>query len=151
MRGILAAVSVGVVLICGLSGCGFPPENYAKHEAAGKDLISAMNDIADGLETIKGKDSVKAGVAKIEKGCAKMEEVAKVLPTLPNISKADDDKLQKQLESELKKAEQRMRVATEAVGKAGEAAKDESFVAAMTRMQKAGTALQNASNKAKAK
>jgi uncharacterized protein Yka (UPF0111/DUF47 family) len=88
--------SVGIVLACGLRGCNDGP--YEKNQAAAKDLIKAMNEIAGALETIKNKETARQAAAKIEKSCDKLEEIAKSLEKLPKLSKELDDKLAKELD-----------------------------------------------------
>jgi ABC-type transporter Mla subunit MlaD len=136
MRSLLLA-GVGIVLACGLSGCG--NDAYEKSEAGAKDMIKAMNEIADALETVKDKDTAKKAAPKIEQAANKMEEIGKTLGNL-KLTKAQDDKLTKELEPEMNKAAARLQKVTAPAAAACE--KEEAFMKSMLRLESAGKSLQ---------
>jgi hypothetical protein len=136
--------SFGLVPLCAVLLLPAPAakaadDNYAKNEAVAKEMIKAMNDLADAFESVKDKNTAKAAAPKINAVCDKMVDIGKKAETLPKLSQAEDEKLKKALEPELKKATERFtKVVPQAVTNSGN---DPDFIASLKRLEEVGKAL----------
>jgi hypothetical protein len=139
-------VGVCVALLFGTSGCG---SAYSKNEEVIKDLIKAMTDLGDALESVKDKESAKAAAAKINEISDRLDAIGKKAEDLPKLTKADSDKLKDKYESELKKQAERMqKVAFQAGANSGG---EPEFLKAVKRLESVGKNLQKIGEKLKAK
>jgi hypothetical protein len=94
-----------IALACSLAGCS---GNYAKHEALYTDMLKALNDLADALESVKDRESAKAAAPKINEVCDRMSELGKRAEATPKVTKSEDDKLKEKFEPQFKKANERL-------------------------------------------
>jgi uncharacterized membrane-anchored protein YjiN (DUF445 family) len=133
----LILLGVWVILACSLSGCS---DNYAKHEAIGNEMVKALNDLADALESVKDKASAKAAATKINEICDRIAEIGKRASALPKVTQSDDNKLKAKFEPELKKVSDRLaQVALKAGAASGG---DPDFLNSLKRLEQVGKDMQ---------
>jgi hypothetical protein len=105
---------VGVVLVllsnphsgeCGL----YNPRaaDLAEHEKIMKDVIKAMNAMADVLDKIDNSESAKAARPKLEAVVKRLVELKKKEDTLDKLSREEEQGLKKKYASDLKKIHDR--------------------------------------------
>lgn len=111
-------------LLCGCGGA------YGKHAAFEKEVIQALNDLADVLESVKDKDSSKAAADKIENVSDRMEKLKKRGDALPKLTKEEEEKLNQTFKDDREKAAKRLRSAST---QAGIQSTEPSFINAMQR------------------
>jgi hypothetical protein len=141
MRRFVPAV-VGLFVLSAVSGCG---SAYSKNEAVAQDMVKALSDLADALESVKDRESAKAAAVKINEICDRLEELGKKAEKLPKLTKADNDKLEKKFEPELRKLSDRVQKAGLQAGRNSQG--EPSLQKAALRMMDVGKALQKLGNK----
>jgi hypothetical protein len=137
-RAIVTAVSLGLVFAA--VGCG-----GSKHEKVVKGLIDQLNELGDALESVKDKESAKAAAVRINKVCDRLKELAKEYEDLPKPSKAEDERLKKKYEGDLKKAAERVQKVAFDAGAKSQGEPD--FLKAALRLQEVGKDLQKLDKK----
>jgi hypothetical protein len=135
------------IALLGLGLClALPPAaradqaNYDKHVTLVKDMIKALSDLAEALESVKDKDTAKAAAPKIDhKVCDKLEALGKSAEKLPKLEGDEPEKLKKQVKDDLTKQVDRLKkVAYQAgMNSGGEPA----FMKSILRLQTASEAL----------
>ncbi len=123
----------GLMFACVLmSASGCSGGGYAKAEPATKQMIAAMNDISEAMESVKDKESAKAAAPKIEAAVDKMKEAKKTLETVKG-TKADEEKLNKEYLPKIAEVTTRMQKAGASAGAKCEA--EPTFMKALEKMQ----------------
>ena len=134
------------IALLGLGLClALPPAaradqaNYDKHVTLFKDMIKALSDLADALESVKDKDTAKSAAPKIDKVCDRLEALGKQAEKLPKLEGDEDKKLEKQFKESLTKQVTRLqKVAFQAGMNSGG---EPTFVKSIMRLQTVGEAL----------
>jgi uncharacterized protein (TIGR03066 family) len=112
----------------------------AGHDAVAKDMIKALSELSDVLESVKDRDTARAAAPKIEAGAEKLEAVARRGEKLKEPSKEEQERLMKKYGPELEKQFPRYLAATLAAGQ--KSGGDPDFLKAMKKLDEAGKALQ---------
>src|SRR5947207_2032820 len=94
-------------ILFNISGCS---SSYSKAEAATKELLSAMNDITEALESVKDKETAKAAAPKIEAAVDRMQAAKNKADTIKG-SQADKEKLEKEYMPKVLEVTTRMQAA----------------------------------------
>jgi predicted Zn finger-like uncharacterized protein len=144
----VALVMGGLVVLGGLGvGIYFAvhalADSYGKNEAAAKETISVLNELADALESVKDPPSARLAAARIEAVCDRMEQLATRIKGLPKLSPEDDKKLEQQFKAEITRINERI---VKVAFQAGVNSKAEpAFMSAANRLKTVGEKLQQAS------
>src|SRR5438067_6510666 len=101
------ATVLGVGLFLALARPGHAAD-LDKHEAVVKNMIKALDDLADALESVKDRDTAKEAAVKINDVCDRLEKLGKQAEGLPKLGKEDDKRLEEKFKPELVKATQRL-------------------------------------------
>ena len=110
------AFGVGLVMLCGLSGCG-----SSGPEGTTKELISTMNEMASTMEGIKDEASGEAAVPKLQKAAERGQELAKKMESY-KLSPEQKKKLEETYKKEIEDVGKRLMSAMiQAGGKAPKA------------------------------
>jgi predicted Zn finger-like uncharacterized protein len=135
--GLVVFAGVGTAIFFGvraLSGA------YEKHEAAVKELLSMMTELADALETVKDQGTARVAAARIQRVCDRMEQLEASIQALPRLNGADEQRLSKKYDPEFQKIYQRtLKVAFEA---AANAQGEPEYVTANLRLKTVGERLE---------
>jgi hypothetical protein len=105
MRNVLT-FGFGLVLVGGLSGCG----GSGGAESTFKEMISAINEMAQVYESIKDEASADAALPRLQKAAARYRESANKMKAI-KVTKSEDDRLEKQFKPELDKARTKLQQA----------------------------------------
>jgi len=117
---ILLAAGGGVVLLGAIVALVIVFWPTSKHEAAIKDTLKLLNELAAILETVQDEKSARAAAEKINGLKDRFESLSKRMEELSKPSKEEDERLRKKYEDELTKAMDRLQKATiQAMGKMG--------------------------------
>jgi uncharacterized protein (TIGR03066 family) len=117
----------------------------SKHETVIKGMIQQLNELGEALESVKDKDSAKAAAVRINKVCDRMTELGKEAEGLPELSKAEDERLKKKYEADLRKVAERVQKVAFQAGAASGGEPD--FLKSAMRLQEVGKALQGLDKK----
>lgn len=126
---VIGAVVVIFLLVGGLG-------SSASQEAAARDMIGLMDELAGILEGVKDRNSAQAAGARIRDVASRFQKVVDRAKSLPNLTVEQDDELQKKLNPELNRAMQRMQQAAISAGFASGG--EPSFVAALQELERVG-------------
>jgi len=128
-------LGLGLVVAFSATGCG----DTSKHEAVMKEMIGALNEFADALESVKDQQSAKAAAVKINKICDKLTDITNRAKALPKVTQSQNDALEKKFKPDLEKASARIQaVAFQAGANSGG---DPDFIAALKRLEEVGKAM----------
>ena len=113
---------------------------YKENEAAAKEMVECLEELVAALESVKDRNTAKAGADRINRACDRMEKLADRVPKLPKLTPEQDKKLENQIMPQINSLNQRMaRIAFQA----GLAAQGEpSFRAAVDRLTEVGKRMQ---------
>jgi hypothetical protein len=117
-------------VLINLAGCS---SNYAKAEEATKEMLGALNDIIDALESVKNKETAKAAAPKIEAAVDRMQAAKNKADTIKG-TQADKEKLEKEYLPKLAEAQTRMQKAALSAGLKCE--QEPTFMKAIEKMSK---------------
>jgi hypothetical protein len=131
--GVAVLAGIGVLLIFLLGGGGSP---YSRHEAAAREVIALMNELAAALESVKDQNSARAAASRINSVCDRMEALSRRVKALPKLTAEEDRKLQNSLKGDMDAIAQRVVVATPQA--AANARGEQTLVAAAKRLQSLG-------------
>ena len=133
------SILFGLALVLAVPAAG-RADDTAKHEALMKDMIKALDDLGDALESVKDKDTAKKAAVKINKVCDDMTALGKKAQDLPKLSKEQDTALEKKYKPQLEKVSARIQKVAFAAGMASGGEPD--FLKSCMRLQEVGTNLQ---------
>jgi predicted nucleic acid-binding Zn-ribbon protein len=92
-----------------------------EHEAMMKDMIKAMNELADVLESIKDEATAKAAEPKLKALGTRIQEMKKKADALGGLPKDKDEELRKKYEPEMNAAVGRIMAASQKAASVPEA------------------------------
>lgn len=111
-------LGVGLFLVFVVAGCKRDSaKDRAKVEALVEETFTALNDLADALESIKDPASAKTAAKKIHNAFDRLEEIGKKANALPKLSQSDKDALRDKYKDDLKKVSKRIESAGFEAGK----------------------------------
>jgi hypothetical protein len=137
--GLVVLGGLGVGIYFGVSALGGA---YGKNEAAAKETISALTELADALESVKDPPSARLAAARIEAVCDRMEQLASRIKGLPKLSPEDDKKLEQQYKAEITRINERIVKVAFQAGVNSQA--EPAFMSAANRLKTVGEKLQQA-------
>jgi hypothetical protein len=103
-------VSLALVLAAGLSGCG-----DSSAESAMKDMIAALNGLAESLESVKDDASADAALPQIRKAAQRVAAAAEKLQN-QKVTQDEEKRLGEKYKKELAKAQERLMRASMSAG-----------------------------------
>jgi hypothetical protein len=128
------------VLISLLSKGGGASSAYGQNEAVAKELVQALTDMAEALESVKDANSAKTAAGKLNTICDRVEGLAKRAKELPKLTQAEDKRLKDQYEPQMRTLAGRMQNAGFEAGR--RCGGEPSFLEAAKRRERLGKDLQ---------
>lgn len=137
----IVIVTLCFVLFPAFAPAAVDQANYEKHEKVVKDLLAALTDLADALESVKDTSTAKTAAGKIENVCDRFEKLAEEAKKLAKLEAEEDKKLQATYLPQLQKQSERLQnVALQAnVNSGGET----TFVKALKRLEQVSKKLES--------
>lgn len=85
---------------------------YDRHEAAAKEVVGLMENLASALESVRDPNSARQAGQRIEKICDDLDALADRYPNLPKITVEQERELEQKYEAQMMVVQQRMQRVT---------------------------------------
>ncbi len=127
-------VGIGVAVM--LSG----KDAYKENEAAAKEAIACLEELATTMESVRDRNTAKAGAQRIHGICDRLERLGARIDKLPKLTPEQDARLKRDTAPQIEAINQRLKRVAFQAGVASQG--EPSFLAAALRLQQVGQKLQ---------